>query len=667
MRALKSLLAAVLAVVMIVSLSVSAFAAYEEITYDDVSEMYGTTLAGVNTLYIKFVDKLGIIPSLTDGSFNPTAMITRADALKIAYRMLHYDYDELADYASTNTDFDEANGGDINDVHTLKPYIAWAQDYQLINSEYVPDSKFEPTANITGEEFITLIAKVLSIADGTSTAEDYETALEVVLMDSELNVSSESVNREQAAVVVARAMLFDVEYGDISEEMFIYFSDYNLNCLATKVYGCMNTELIIRATKQRPMDYENVISDVLFSNGVQLDIGADMSSYVGWPLEIIFMDKDGSGTLTQEEEIITYQFVSPWVDETTLSALTIESYAAIKGTAADTSTFKLQTNSLLYLNDHLWPADHIYDLTSLVDYIEFAPNTTNKPATTILNRPNLKFTFMRYSSAENAGVVFASEWIPGKIMTITDDYISVYSYYDNVTHIFEDNYVEMTSLANPSSGDYVNYYIAGDKLYLTAGTTAYLEEYNTVTSETDGEVLSVPAEDNGMTVTYKKHLFYNTASKTPANLSGPVIAILDETRETYLALEEAKATKEVAVEISSANVNAEDDTYADIEATTLAGEDVKLKVKIDNISTITGVIDQGDFYTYYETEGGDIIMNAIDPVTMNVIETEDYFITKGGQKYLKTESFDTDNDAFYNGTATLLIDKFDGVWGVRAA
>ena len=663
MRTFRSLLAAVLVVVMIACLSVSAFAAYEEIVYEDVSEMYGTTLAGVNTVYIKFVDKLGIIPSYNDGTFNPTGKVSRGDALRIAYRMLHYDYDELADYGSTNTDFDEGTeGGDISDVHTLKPYIAWAQDYQLINAEYVPEKKFEPAADITGEEFITLIAKVLSIADGTSTAADYETSLEVVLMDSELDASSESVNREQAAVIVARAMMYDAEYGDVSEEMYSYFTDYNLNCLATKVYGCCDTELIIRATKQRPMDYEGVTSDVLFSNGVQVDMGTDMSTYIGWPLEIVFLDKDGSGTFTQDEELITYQFVSPWVNTITLSELTISSFTALTGTSSSGETFKIQTNSLLYLNDQLWPLNNTYDLTSLVDYIEFAPNTTTKPAAIINNRPNLTFTFLRYSTSENAEVVFANEWIPGKIMTVTDNYISVYSYYDNQTYVYDDNYVVMSKIANPSSGDYVNFYIAGDKMHLTAGTTAYLTEYSSTVDVSGDLVLS--AEDK----TYIKHLFYNTGSKTPEQMTGPAVAVLDETGATHLALEEAKATKEAAIKINEVDLNAEDPTAVDIKATVLAtGEALEMTTKVDNIATITGTINAGDYYTYYETEDEEIMMDAIDPLEMNVIETEDYFITKGGKKYLKTETFVSDSDTFYNGYATLLIDRYDGVWGVKAA
>ncbi len=669
MRTFKSLLAAVLAVLMIASMSVSTFAAYEEIVYEDVSEMYGTTLSGVNTIYIKFVDKLGIIPSFNDGTFNPAGRVSRGDALRIAYRMLHYDYDELADYSSTNTDFDEASGGDISDVNVLKPYIAWAQDYQLINAEYVPDKKFEPAADITGEEFITLIAKVLCIADGSSTVEDYETALEIVLMDTELNASSESVSREQAAVIVARAMLYDAEYGDISEEMFVYFADYEINCLATNVYGCANTELIIRATKQRPMDYENITGDVLFSNGVQVDMDADMSSYIGWPVQLVFLDKDGSGTFTQDEELITYEFISPWVNEITLSQITFGSYTAVTGTSAEGESFKIQTNTLLYLNDQLWPLDDTYDLTALVDYIEFAPDTTTKPASAIKNRPNMKFTFLRHSTADNAEVVFAYEWVPGKIMTATDNYISVFSYYDNKTYVYDDNNIVMTKLANPSSGDYVNYYIAGDKMYLTEGTTALLEEYKMKTLPETGEVvLSTPGEEEGSSVNYSKHLFYNSNSKTTDELTGPIVAVLDETRATFLALEEAKKTKELAIKIEAVALNAEDATCLDIVAKELdSGETVELTVKADNVATLTGLINVNDYYTYYLTEDDEVMMDAIDPVTMTVIEMEDYFITKGGKKYLKKETFTSDSEAFYNGTATLLVDRYEGVWGVKAA
>lgn len=666
MKTLKSFIAAVLMVVMIVCLSVSAFAAYEEISYDDVSEMYGTTLSGVNTLYIKFADKLGIIPSLTDGSFNPSGSISRIEALKIAYRMLHYQYDELANYSNVNTDFDESGEeGDISDVYMLKSYIAWAMDYQLINSQYVPDKKFEPAADITGEEFITLIAKVLGVADEDKTVEDYETDLEVILSDSELTASSTSVSREQAAVIVSRAMMYDPSYGSIEEDMFVTISNYDLDCLATEVYGVYNTSLTVRATKQRPLNYEDVNSDVLFSNGVQVDVGADMSAYIGYQMDIVFIDKDASGTFTQDEEIITYQMVSPWVYTASLSDLTISSYAEITGTYSS-EVFSLLTTSMLYLNDDLWPDSEIYNLTKLVDYIEFAPSGESRPATSIMNRPNLEFTFIKMSANANSDVILATEWIPGKIATVTDNYISVFSYYDNEIYLFEDNNVVMTKLANPKAGDYVNFYTVGDKLYLTSGTTAELVDYSITTGD-DGEVL-VGENEAGESTNYQQHLFYNKGSNPVTMLDGTVVAVLDTTGTTYLALEEARASEDVAIEILDATVNADSEDYADIRYKVLAtGETGTMTVEIANISSATGVMDIGDYYTYYTTQDGDVIMSKVDPITTTVIETEDYFITEGGQKYLKTDDFVSDSEEFYSGTATILVDCYNGVWAVEAA
>lgn len=668
MRTFRSLMAAVLTVVMIACLSVSTFAAYEEIAYDDVSEMYNTSLSGVNTIYIKFADKLGIVPSLTDGSFNPYGTVSRIDALKMAYRMLHYNYDELADYSSVNTDFDDTGdgSGDISDVYMLKPYIAWALDYQLINSEGVPEKKFEPNKPITGVEFITLMAKVLGIATNEGTVEDYESAMEIVLMDAEVSVDSETINREQAAVVVARAMLYDPEYGDVNEDMYVNFSDYDINCLATNVYGCHNTQLTIRATKQRPMGYSGIIHDVLFSNGAQVDLGADMSSFVGYQIDIIYKDADGSRTFTEDEEIITYQMVSPWITTVSLSDVSFESFAALKATSSQGAIVKLQTNSLLYLNDALWPLEDVYDLVDLAEYIEFAPDATTKPATTIKNRPNLQFTFIQHTSAEMADVVLANEWIPGKIMTVTDDYIGVYSYYDNKTYVYEDNYIEMTNIVNPKAGDFVNFYLVGDKMYMNAGDTLLLDNYVETVDATKGAMLSTVVNDE--TLKLQKHLFYNEGQLTMPSLGGrPVVAVLDSTRTAYIALEEPAATEEILIEVVSATTT--DGENATIVAMVPgATETIVLKdVAIANISSQTGIVDTGSIYTYYETTGGAIYMHGVDPVEMTVIETDDYFITEGGQKYLKTADYVSSEKGMINGKAILTIDRYNGVRAAKAA
>ena len=668
MRTLKSIVAAVMTAVMIACLSVSAFAIYDDKTYDDVSEMYGTTLDVSKTLYLKFVDSLGIIPGMNNGSYSPSINLSRGDALKIAYRMLHYDYDELKNYQSVNTDFDEDKGGDISDVDLLKPYIAWAMDYGLVNSVYVPENQFKSEQDITGAEFITLIAKTVGIATGDQiiddTAQDvYDEFLEVILMDSNVDASSQTVNREQAAVIVAGAMLYDKSVNSISEDMFSSFSDFNgtrLNCLATNIYGCNATELVVRATKQSPMGYDSVIKDMLLSNGVQVDTGMDMSEFIGYPVNVIYLDKDDSNTFTQDEEMITYEMVSPWVNTVSLSDIKVASYSAINGSTTQ-SSFSIYSNTLLYLNGNLWPDDENYKLTKLVNFVDFTTQSA------VNARPNLEFTFIQSGSAENADLVLATEWIPGRIMTVTNNYYAVYSYYDDQVRVYDDNDIVFTNTVNLKSGDFVNFYESGNKLHIAAGTTVTLSEYGNVLVG-DTTCLSGKAAGEEEATVYQPHLFCAKNLRPLSSLSGPITVVLDSTRTTYIALEEARETKEIAVQILDATANS-DGTTAEVQVRELASAaEYTMTVDIDRISSGTGKMDSGDYFTYYKTQNGKINMFGVDPVQMNVIETADYFITAGGQKYLKTESFISDNkDQFYSGNVTLLVDHYDGVWAVYGA
>ena len=660
MRTMKSLLAAVLTVVMIICMSVSSFAAYEELTYDDVHEMYGTTLSDVNVQYIRFVDKLGLVSGHKNGSFDPAGLITRGEALKIAYRMLHYNYDELENYQNEVTDFDEMSGGDISDIDLIKPYIAWGIDYQLVNTEYVPEQKFEPNKNITGEEFITLITKAVGISMGEDNVEAYEEFQSIVLEGAELDASSETVNREQAAVVVARAMLYDPVAASIDSEMFNTFEDFDgirLNCMATTIYGCNSTSLTIRATRNRPMNYEGITRDVLFSNGVQVDVGADLSAFVGYNVDVVYMDKDDSNTYTEDEQIITYTPASPIVSKGTLDDMKVENFTKVNGTI-DSNTVSIYTNTALYLNDNLWPLDEVYDLTKQVNFVDVA---TPKAFT---GRPNLEVTFIQHGSAENADTVLAYEWIPGKLMTVTDNYISVYSYYDGKTYVYDDNDISLSGIANPKSGDFVNFYTSGSKLYMKAGTIA---EMGKVGSTKVGDLSGIVDSSVSGGKSYYEHTFLNTPAVSIRDLAGTVIAVLDVTESSYIALEEKKASEEVAIEVISAAAT-EDGTGVNIVARELAtGEEVSFTALHNRITSADGLIKPGSLFTCYTTEGGNVVLNGISAIEANVIETEEYFITDGEVKYLKTADYTSDTPAFKSGKAILYIDCFDGVWASYVA
>lgn len=677
MRTIRSLLAAMLAIIMVLTMSVSAFAVYENLTYEDVSELFSTTLSNSALLQIKFADSLGIVSGLKNGTFLPEAKVTRGEALKIAYRMLHYDYDELDQYNEATTPFDDSEGGDISDVATIRPYVAWAMDYQLINSEYVPESQFQPDTYITGEEFITLIKKVYGMVEkayeqyfsevdehGDPIPGFYEYSdfadLEYYFEDAvfslaEISADSETVNREQAAVAVANAMLFDPELGYVSDDMFTFFEKDEgvaLECMATEIYGCDYIDLFVRATKEIPLDYENVTGDALLSNGVQIETGMDMSSFIGFPVVVLYFDKDGSETYTENEEMFGYELQSPMVYTMSLSDLTVAGNVNISGTDG-TDSFALYSNVPHYLNGGPWPTDKSYSLYNMLG--EGDPAV----AQTVLTRPNLEFTFIKSGSSTNSDLVLATEWIPGRVMMANEKYISVYSYYNDEIYIYEDSKAVYHGTSTLTGGDFVNFYEANGKIHISNGVTVELKAPVETVDATTGVKSIVVGE-----TTYLRHIYFNNASKPLSGFEGKVTAILDKTGKSYIAFEEARATKEDTVKILSANANADGVTATITAVSVTTGKELTLeKVEIDRISSATGEMNEGDLFTYYKTVDGKINMDGVDPETMYVIETEDYFITDGGVKYLKAEGYQAGDEAV-KGEVTLLIDHNKCVWAV---
>ncbi len=730
MRGLKSIVAAVMTVVMLACFSVSTFAIFDDVTYADVSEMYGTTMSEPKTMYIKFVDALGIIAGETNGTYTPMMKITRGEALQIVYRMLHYDYDELKDYGSKNTGFDEGNGGDIGDADILKPYIAWAEDYQLVNAEYVPEKQFKSADYITGAEFITLIGKAIMLGQGGEGGEDEAAemadALATILDGTDVAVDSEFVYKEQAAVVVANAIMYDPEVDSIDQDMFTYFSydGKRLNCLATNVFGCNYTDLVIRATKEIPMNYENVSKDMLLSNGVQVDTGSDMSDFVGYPLRVIYQDTDKSGTFTEDENMITYEMTSPIRNEFELAEITFTTYHQMTGTK-DQENVSIYSNTMMYLNGDLWPMEDAYKLSEQI-YLNYgeisAANLAKLPVAAISNRPNLSFVTLNSGSADNADTVYATEWIPGRVMTVTENYYGIYSFYDNQIHIFEDNNIEFSNLTNLKSGDYVNFYEAGSKVYITTGKSVILknpilvtdaekkitylmddpskaEDEKTETAETAGteETVEKPkkAEDFlGEEEKYIPHFFAEKGLGDNAYFEVPkvedengelveqdngiayyvesgaeLLVVLDYTGTTYIAVQKAPATNEIAAEVTDIQMNA-DGVTANIGVKELATGKISTleNVPVENITSADGSLNAFDYCTYYKTTKDEIFMYVAATMKMTAIETEDYFVIEGGKKLLKTEDFVSDNpDQFYAGEVTLVVDRYDGVRRVYGA
>ena len=140
---MKKLLAMVLALVMTLSLAVSANAFKDD---KSISDDYAEAVAVLNGM--------GVFKGYEDGSFQPAGDITRAEVSAIVYRVYTQDVKDAkaSMYATYNKFSDMAGAG-------------WAQGYigYCANAELVkgyPDGTFKPEGNITRAEVATIVYRI---------------------------------------------------------------------------------------------------------------------------------------------------------------------------------------------------------------------------------------------------------------------------------------------------------------------------------------------------------------------------------------------------------------------------------------------------------------------------------------------------------------------------
>ena len=142
---MKKLLAMVLALVMTLSLAVSANALKAD---EKINDNYAEAVA--------VLDGMGVFKGYEDGSFKPENKITRAEVATIIYRIYTQDLaknDKSGLYASYNKFSDMTGAG-------------WAAGYigYCANAEFVkgyPDGTFKPSGNVTGYEVLTMILRAI--------------------------------------------------------------------------------------------------------------------------------------------------------------------------------------------------------------------------------------------------------------------------------------------------------------------------------------------------------------------------------------------------------------------------------------------------------------------------------------------------------------------------
>ena len=141
---MKKLLAMVLALVMTLSLAVSANAFKDD---KSISDDYAEAVAVLNGM--------GVFKGYEDGSFKPKGNITRAEVSAIVYRVYTQDVKDAkaSMYATYNKFSDMAGAG-------------WAQGYigYCANAELVkgyPDGTFKPSGKVTGYEVLAMIFRAV--------------------------------------------------------------------------------------------------------------------------------------------------------------------------------------------------------------------------------------------------------------------------------------------------------------------------------------------------------------------------------------------------------------------------------------------------------------------------------------------------------------------------
>ena len=142
---MKKLLAMVLALVMTLSLAVSANAAFKDA--DKVSDTYEEAVAVLNGM--------GVFKGYEDGSFQPQGNITRAEVAAIVYRVYTADVkDAKASLYATYNKFSDMTG-----AGWAQGYIGYCANAALVKG--YPNGTFQPSGKVTGYEVLTMILRAI--------------------------------------------------------------------------------------------------------------------------------------------------------------------------------------------------------------------------------------------------------------------------------------------------------------------------------------------------------------------------------------------------------------------------------------------------------------------------------------------------------------------------
>ena len=202
---MKKLLAMVLALVMTLSLAVSASAVKAD---EKINEDYAEAVAVLNGM--------GVFKGYEDGSFKPENNITRAEVATIIYRIYTGDVaknDKSGLYASYNKFTDMAGAG------WAAGYIGYCANAELVKG--YPNGTFQPSGNITGYEVLAMILRAVGYdKNGEFTGADW--ALNVAKYAEQLDILKNVAKTTNLGAPATRELVAEILFRAINVPMVTY-------------------------------------------------------------------------------------------------------------------------------------------------------------------------------------------------------------------------------------------------------------------------------------------------------------------------------------------------------------------------------------------------------------------------------------------------------------
>jgi len=309
---MKKLLAMVLALVMTLSLAVSASAVKAD---EKINEDYAEAVAVLNGM--------GVFKGYEDGSFKPENNITRAEVATIIYRIYTADVaknDKSGLYASYNKFTDMAGAG------WAAGYIGYCSNAELVKG--YPNGTFQPSGNITGYEVLAMILRAVGYdKNGEFTGADW--ALNVAKYAEQLHILDNVAKTTNLGAPATRELVSEILFRAINVPMVTY----------TAAFGYQNVSLNEKADNK------------IFAKNKTLGDAFNLASYEGY---ITYNSKKEAMVLTEKGEKTADDVIITVADQDVFDA---GRYGHVWATKTTAITDVFYDDSLLATKYESWNTD----------------------------------------------------------------------------------------------------------------------------------------------------------------------------------------------------------------------------------------------------------------------------------------------------------------------